>query len=77
MGKHTVCRLEEREHPTAEKPTIEFVNDIFNPSDRFERKFAEQDSKLNEINDTLRRLANDDDNNKTITESSREFPREL
>ena len=75
MGKHTVCRLEEREHPTAEKPTIEFVNDIFNPSDRFERKFAEQDSKLNEINDTLRRLANDD-NNKTITESSREFPRE-
>jgi hypothetical protein len=77
MGRHTVCRLEEREHPTAEKPTIEFVNDIFNPSDRFERKFAEQDSKLNEINDTLRKLANDDDNNKTITESSREFPREL
>jgi hypothetical protein len=77
MGRHTVCRLEEREHPTAEKPTIEFVNGIFNPSDRFERKFAEQDSKLNEINDTLRRLANDDDNNKTITESSREFPREL
>jgi len=75
MGKHTVCRLEEREHPTAEKPTIEFVNDIFNPSDKFERKFAEQDSKLNEINDTLRRLANDD-NNKTIAESSREFPRE-
>jgi hypothetical protein len=38
MGKHTVCRLEEKEHPTAEKPTIEFVNDIFNPPDRFERK---------------------------------------
>jgi hypothetical protein len=75
MGKQTVCRLEEREHPTAEKPTIEFVNDIFNPSDKFERKFAEQDSKLNETNDTLRRLANYD-NNKTITESSREFPSE-
>ena len=75
MGKHTVCRLEERKHPSAEKPAIEFLNDTFNPSDRFERKFAEQDSKLNEINDTLRRLANDD-SNKTITESSREFPRE-
>ena len=56
MGKHTVCRLEERKHPAAEKPAIEFVNDIFNPSDRFERKFAEQDSKLNEVNDSLKRL---------------------
>ena len=72
MGKHTVCRLEERKHPTAEKPAIEFVNDTFNPSDRFERKFAEQDSKLNEINDTLRRLANNN-SNKTITESSQQI----
>ena len=56
MGKHTVCRLEERKHPVAEKPAIEFVNDIFNPSDRFERRFAEQDSKLNEVNESLKRL---------------------
>jgi hypothetical protein len=55
MGKHTVCRLEQRKHP-AEKPAIDFINDIFNPSDRFERKFAEQDSKLNEVNDTLKVL---------------------
>lgn len=71
MGKHTVCRLEERKHPTTKRPSIEFVNDIFNPSDRFEGRFAEQDSKLNEINDTLRRLGNN--NSMTIAESSQQI----
>jgi hypothetical protein len=70
MGKDTVCRLEERKHP-AEKPAIEFVNDIFNPLDRFEARFSEQDSKLNEITDKLTRLV--DDNSRTITESSQQI----
>ena len=48
-----VCRLEERKHPAA----IEFVNDTFNPSGRFERGwFIDLDSRLNEVNDNLKRL---------------------
>ena len=67
---NTICRLDERKHP-AEKPAIEFVNDIFNPLDRFEARFSEQDSKLNEITDKLTRLV--DDNSRTITESSQQI----
>ena len=53
---NTVCRLEERKHPD-EKPAIEFINDTFNPSGRFERGwFVDLDSILNEVNDTLKML---------------------
>ena len=45
MGEHTVCRLEERKHP-AEKPAIEFVNDIFNPIGRLEKQIAEIEKKV-------------------------------
>jgi hypothetical protein len=62
--------VEERKHP-AKKPAPEFINDIFNPLDRFESRLAEQDSKLNEINDKLTRLANNND--KTLTESSQQI----
>ena len=52
----TVCRLEERKHP-AEKPAVQFVDDTFNPSGRYERGwFVDLDSRLNEVNDTLKRL---------------------
>jgi hypothetical protein len=51
-----VCRLEQRKHP-AEKPAIEFINDTFNPSGRFERGwFVDLDSRLNEVNDNPKRL---------------------
>ncbi|HET7284674.1 MAG TPA: hypothetical protein VFI70_08305 [Nitrososphaeraceae archaeon] len=63
--------MEERKHPTAEKPAIEFVNDTFNPSDRFEARFANQDGKLNEINEKLTRLSNN--NSMTIAESSKQI----
>jgi len=53
---NTVCRLEEKKDP-AEKPALEFVNDTFNPSGRFERVwFVDLDSRLNEVNDTLMML---------------------
>jgi hypothetical protein len=55
MGKDTVCRLEERKHP-ANKPAIEFINEIFNPLDRIERLFINHDNKLNEISDNIKRL---------------------
>jgi hypothetical protein len=45
MGRHTVCRLEERKH-SAEKPAIEFVNDIFNPIGRLEKQIAEIEKKV-------------------------------
>jgi hypothetical protein len=67
MGKDTVCRVEERKH-LAKKPAPEFINDIFNPLDRFESRLEEQDSKLNEINDKITRLAKNND--RTVTESS-------
>jgi hypothetical protein len=54
---NAICRLEEKKHPTAEKPAIEFVNDTFNPSGRFERGwFVDLDNRLNEVNDTLKVL---------------------
>jgi hypothetical protein len=56
MGKNTVCRIEERKHPVTNKPAIAFIDDIFNPANRIEIKFAEQDIKLQEINDKLTRL---------------------
>jgi len=53
---NAICRLEERKHPD-EKPAIEFINDTFNPSGRFERGwFVDLDSILNEVNDTLKML---------------------
>jgi hypothetical protein len=53
---NTVCRLEDRKHPD-EKPAIEFINDTFNPSCRFERGwFVDLDSILNEVNDNLKML---------------------
>jgi hypothetical protein len=50
MGKDTVYRVEERKHSAA-KSTIEVINDILNPADRFA-------AQLNEIKDTLTRLVN-------------------
>jgi hypothetical protein len=35
VGKDTVCRVEENKHPE-KKPAIEFINDVFNPAERFD-----------------------------------------
>jgi hypothetical protein len=35
MGKDTVCRVEETKHPE-KKSAIEFINDVFNPAERFD-----------------------------------------
>jgi hypothetical protein len=53
MGIDTVCRVEERKHFAA-KSTIETINDIFNPADRFA-------AQLNEIKDMLATLVNSRD----------------
>jgi hypothetical protein len=58
MGKHTVCRLEERKHP-AEKLAIEFVNDTFNPIGRLEKQIAEIEKKV----DVMLLKGNDNNNN--------------
>jgi len=55
MGKDTVCRVEENKHP--KKRAIEFINDIFNPYERLERQIIEQDKKLTEISEMLKKLA--------------------
>jgi hypothetical protein len=69
IGKDTVCRVEAA-NITKNKPAIEFINDILNPLDRFESRLAKQDSKLDEINDKLTRLA--DNNDRTVTEGSQQ-----
>jgi hypothetical protein len=69
MGKDTVYRIEERKNPSS-ATAMEFINDALNPLERFEVRFAEQDSKLNEINDKLTRLENN--NSKTIAEGSQQ-----
>jgi hypothetical protein len=39
MGKDTVCRIEERKHP--HKPAVDFINDVFNPMEKFEKLISE------------------------------------
>jgi hypothetical protein len=35
MGNNTAYRVEERKHPHA--PAIDFINDVFNPIEKFEK----------------------------------------
>jgi hypothetical protein len=35
----TVCRIEERKHP--HKPAIDFINDVLNPIEKFEKLVSE------------------------------------
>jgi hypothetical protein len=39
MGKDTVYRIEERKHP--HKPVIDFINDVFNPSEKVDKLISE------------------------------------
>jgi hypothetical protein len=39
MGKDTVYRIEERKHPHI--PAVDFINDVFNPIERFEKLVSE------------------------------------
>jgi hypothetical protein len=39
MGKDTVYRVEERKHP--HQPAIDFINDVLNPLERFEKMVSE------------------------------------
>ena len=39
MGKDTVHRIEERKHP--HKPPLDFINDVFNPSEKVEKLISE------------------------------------
>ena len=58
MGKHTVCRLEERKHPVTKRPAVEFVNDTFNPIGRLEKQIAEIEKKV----DVMLLKGNDNNN---------------
>ena len=49
MGKHTVCRLEERKHPATKRPAIEFIDDIFNPVERIENQISGLEKKVERI----------------------------
>ena len=49
LDKYTVCRVEENKQPR--KPAIEFINEIFNPMERI-------DKRLNDISQQLNNLAN-------------------
>ena len=49
IDKYAVCRVEENKQPR--KPAIEFINEIFNPMERI-------DKRLNDISQQLNNLAN-------------------
>jgi len=51
MAKDTVCRVEERKHPN--QSAIDFINDVFNPIERVERRIAEYGNKLSKIHNIL------------------------
>jgi hypothetical protein len=55
MGKDTVYRVEERKHP--HKPALDFINDIFNPMERFERQIAELNTKISAVYDIVSKLS--------------------
>lgn len=55
LGEDTVCRVEENKCP--KKNAIEFINDIFNPLERFERLVADQNMKFNDICNKFEKLA--------------------
>ncbi|MGB6531029.1 MAG: hypothetical protein WBF33_23215 [Candidatus Nitrosopolaris sp.] len=44
MGNDTVYRIEERKHP--HKPAIDFINDVLNPLERFEKMVSEVRKEL-------------------------------
>jgi hypothetical protein len=44
MGKDTVCRIEERKHPHISP--IDFINDVFNPIEKFEKLISELRKEL-------------------------------
>jgi hypothetical protein len=56
MGKDTVCRIEERKHPSTSP--IEFINDVFNPVERVEKQVAENTKKVDKIIGLLEKFAN-------------------
>jgi hypothetical protein len=47
MGKDTVRRVEENKQP--KKPPLEFINDVFNPTERIERRIAEYQKKVEAV----------------------------
>ena len=47
MGKDTICRVEENKHP--KKRAVEFINDVFNPTEKLESYLKEYDKKLDQI----------------------------
>jgi hypothetical protein len=51
MGKDTVYRVEERKHP--HKPVINFINDVFNPSEKVDSDYTNyiRDPEMNLLTD--------------------------
>ena len=47
MGKDTVYRIEERKHP--HKPALDFINDVFNPIEKFEKLVSEFRKELKQM----------------------------
>lgn len=46
LGKDTVCRVEENKQP--KKPAIEVINEVFNPTEKFEKILSEYTNKIDE-----------------------------
>src|SRR5829696_3565344 len=46
LGEDTICRVEENKRPR--KPAIEFINEIFNPTEKFEKMLTEYTNKIEE-----------------------------
>lgn len=47
LGKDTVCRIEENKQP--KKRAVEFVNDVFNPMEKIERKLSSISERLDKL----------------------------
>ena len=55
MGRNTVCRVEESCN-SVNRPAIEAINNIFNHYDKNERRLIQQEGKLEEILDRLKKI---------------------
>jgi hypothetical protein len=54
IGKDTVCRIEETKNP--KKPAIDVINDVFNPTEKLEKRFTDQERKPVGISVKLEKL---------------------
>ena len=73
MGADTICRVEQQIKPLKEASSaVAAINDIFNPSDKFEKRLTEIEQKIDAVEEegTKKKPCANNSNNGVSTSSS-------